>query len=289
MSTARPSCCGPSVGSVQVDPSDPEAVRSAVRGAYGKVAKGTLPSCCGPGADVREVARALGYAENELDAIPDDANLGLGCGNPVALAGLSRGDVVVDLGAGAGIDALLAAPKVGPEGRVIGVDMTPEMLERARANAVKMGVARNVEFREGVIEDLPVVSDSADVVISNCVINLSPDKQRAFREAFRVLKPGGKLAVTDVVLSQPLPEELLGVANAYAACVAGALPAEDYLGAIEAAGFVDLRVSKRPAGELMTGLLDDPSVQAALGGLGPERVRALAETVYSYSIEARKP
>jgi ubiquinone/menaquinone biosynthesis C-methylase UbiE len=260
-----------------------------VREAYGKVATRAVSPCCGSGANLEKVARDLGYSESDLQAIPAEANLGVGCGNPVALASLKPGDVVLDLGAGAGIDALVAAPKVGPNGRVIGVDMTPEMLERARQNAVKMGVARTVEFREGVIEDLPVVSGSVDVVISNCVVNLSPDKRRVFREAFRVLKPGGKLAVTDVVLSEPLPPELANVAAAYVACVAGALPADVYMAAIEAAGFVELRVSRRPAAELLTGLLEDPSIEQALEAFGEERLRKLAESVYSYAIEAKKP
>jgi arsenite methyltransferase len=287
MSSNKPACCG-STGAPPLDTRDPDQVRAAVQSAYGSVASGCSTSCCG-GADPREVARALGYAEAELDAIPEQANLGLGCGNPVALASLKPGEVVVDLGAGAGIDALVAAPKVGPTGRVIGVDMTPEMLERARENAVRMGVARTVEFREGVIEKLPVVSDSADVVISNCVINLSPDKRLAFREAFRVLKPGGRLAVSDIVLSEPLPPEFDGFAEAYVACVAGALPADEYIAAIEAAGFVDLRITRRPAAELLAGLLEDPSVQSALAQFGEERMRAVAATVFSFAIEASKP
>ncbi len=289
MTTTKSGCCSGSSSASPIDTHDADKVRAAVQSAYGKLASGAPSPCCAPGADTREVARNLGYSEADLGAIPDQANLGLGCGNPVALASLKAGEVVVDLGAGAGIDALVAAPKVGPEGRVIGVDMTPEMLERARANAVKMGVARNVEFREGVIENLPVVSDSADVVISNCVINLSPDKRQAFREAFRVLKPGGRLAVSDIVLTQPLPAELTEMAEAYAACVAGALPADEYISAIEAAGFVDLRISRRPAAELIAGLLEDPTLQAALDRFGEERLREVASSVYSYAIEAKKP
>jgi arsenite methyltransferase len=288
MSSTKSACCG-STQMPPLDARDPEQVRATVQSAYGKVASGSSSACCGAGVDRREAARALGYTDADLDAIPEQANLGLGCGNPVALADLKPGEVVVDLGAGAGIDALVAAPRVGPAGRVIGVDMTPEMLERARENAVRMGVARTVEFREGMIEQLPVVNDSADVVISNCVINLSPDKRQAFREAFRVLKPGGRLAVSDIVLTRPLPPELAGFAEAYVACVAGALPADEYVAAIEAAGFVDLRISRRPAAELLAGLLEDPSVQAALAGFGEERLREIAATVYSFAIEAKKP
>jgi arsenite methyltransferase len=282
-------CCG-STGENPVDASDPDALRALVQSAYAKVASGASSSCCGGGAvDHRAVARQLGYSDSDLETVPEQANLGLGCGNPVALASLKPGEVVVDLGAGAGIDALVAAAKVGPQGRVIGVDMTPEMLERARENAVRMGVARTVEFREGVIEKLPVVSESADVVISNCVINLSPDKRQAFREAFRVLKPGGRLAVSDIVVTEPLPPELAGFAEAFVACVAGALPAAEYVAAIEAAGFVEIEITRRPAAELVAGLLDDPLVQAALSAFGEERVREVAATVYSYAIEAKKP
>ena len=261
---------------------DAHTHRAQVRAAYAQAAS----SCCGA-ADPRSTAQHLGYSDADLDGVPGEANLGLGCGNPLALASLKPGEVVIDLGAGAGIDALIAAPKVGPEGRVIGVDMTPEMLERARQNAVKMGVARTVEFREGTIEDLPVVSESADVVISNCVVNLSPDKPRVFREAFRVLKPGGRLAVSDIVLSRPLPPEIAGLVEAQVACIGGALVADDYLAAIEAAGFVDLQISRRPAVELVA--LDDPLVRKALEWIGEARVREIADTIYSYSIEARKP
>ena len=167
-----------------------ESVHHLVRDHYGDVVT-RKTSCCAPAVDTRTISQKIGYSGEALDAVPEDANLGLGCGNPTALASLLEGEVVVDLGAGAGLDALVAAKAVGSTGRVIGVDMTPEMLTSARKNAVDMGVHGYVEFREGLIEELPVASSSADVVISNCVINLSPDKPRAFREAFRVLKSGG--------------------------------------------------------------------------------------------------
>jgi len=266
--------------------------REAVRSGYAEVAreaKGCCgPSCCEPGA-VDQRAKDLGYQDADLADVPDEANLGLGCGNPTALAALQPGEVVVDLGSGAGIDSFIAVKKVGPEGRVIGVDMTPEMLARARENAVKAGHAKNVEFREGIIEALPVVSNSVDVIISNCVINLSPDKPAAFREAFRVLKPGGRMSVSDIVLSEPLPADVSNNVAAIAACIGGADAEKDYVGAIEAAGFVDLEITRKPAGSMLTAFLQDPLVHKAVESIGLERAKELADTVFSYSIEAKKP
>lgn len=270
-----------------------EDIRKKVREGYGAVAERAgsccAPSCCAPGSTQRQVAERAGYSEADLDGPAGEANLGLGCGNPTALANLKPGEVVVDLGAGAGFDALIAAPRVGPEGRVIGVDMTPQMLARARENAVRAGHAATVEFREGVIEDLPIASSSADVLISNCVINLSPDKTRVFEEAFRVLKPGGRIAVSDILLSEPLPEDVAGLVEAWVGCVGGALVADDYLGRLEDAGFVDVRFTRRPAAEVFAGQLDDPMVAGIVERIGAERVQALAGTVFSYAIEARKP
>lgn len=266
--------------------------RDAVRAGYAEVVRQGKsccgPSCCEPGS-VDQRAKDLGYQDEDLQGVPDEANLGLGCGNPTALAALKPGEVVVDLGSGAGIDSFIAAKKVGETGRVIGVDMTPEMLARARENAVKAGLTKNVEFREGIIEALPVVSDSVDVIISNCVINLSPEKPAAFREAFRVLKPGGRMSVSDVVLSEPLPSDVTKDVAAIVACIGGADTEQEYVGAIEAAGFVDLRITRKPAGPLLLGLMEDPIVKNAVESLGVERARKIAETVFSYSIEANKP
>lgn len=236
-----------------------------------------------------KTATLLGYSEVDATGAAAEANLGLGCGNPTALASLSRGETVVDLGSGAGFDALLCAEKLGPEGRFIGVDMTPEMLERARINAVNAGYARTVEFREGLIEQLPIASRSVDVVVSNCVINLSPDKPQVFREAYRVLKPGGRLAVSDIVLSEPLPAEVSKLAESWIACIGGASTEEEYLGYIHAAGFENVRFSRKPAAPLLTPSLQDPMWKAAVDLIGAERIDELSTTIFSYSITARKP
>ena len=202
---------------------DKDQVHDVVKSGYAEVAR-QKGGCCGnPTASAHaETAALIGYAERDITGDAAEANLGLGCGNPTALASLKAGETVIDLGSGAGFDALLAAEKLGPEGRFIGVDMTPEMLERARTNAVNAGHARTVEFREGLIENLPVASESADAVISNCVINLSPDKAQVFREAYRVLKPGGRIAVSDILLSEPLPSAVAKLAATWIACVGGA-------------------------------------------------------------------
>lgn len=278
---------------------DKERVHEMVRTGYGSVAEresGCGPdtsqatTCCGtPQGDTRaSTAARIGYSEEDIHGVAADANLGLGCGNPTALAGVRAGETVVDLGSGAGFDALLCAEKLGPEGRFIGVDMTPEMLERARINAVNAGYARTVEFREGLIENLPVASESVDVVISNCVINLSPDKAQVFREAHRVLKPGGRLAVSDIVLTKPLPQSVAEMAMSWIACVGGASTEDEYLGFMRDAGFESIEYTRTPAAPLLTPDLKDPMWKAALEIIGEERIQELGETVFSYSITAEK-
>jgi ubiquinone/menaquinone biosynthesis C-methylase UbiE len=272
-------------------PQDKQAVRELVKERYAKAAEGSgccASSCCS-GSTTQDYSQSLGYAPEDLAAVPEGADLGLGCGNPTALASLAPGEVVVDLGAGAGIDCFIAARAVGPEGRVIGIDMTPAMLERARKNAVDAGVSRWVEFREGIIEALPVVSSSVDVILSNCVINLSPDKKTVFREAFRVLKPGGRLAVSDILLSAPLPADIASLAAAYVSCIGGAILADEYFGAMREAGFVDIEHDRTPLGAMLEGLLADPTVGEIAAQIGAARVRSLADSVFSYKIRARKP
>ncbi len=188
-----------------------------------------------------EISKKIGYNDEELETVPEGANLGLGCGNPVVLASLREGEIVLDLGSGAGFDCFLAAKKVGEAGQVIGVDMTPEMIDKARENARK-GDYGNVEFRLGEIENLPVADNFVDAIISNCVINLSPDKRRVFNEAFRVLKSGGRLMVTDMVLLRELPESVKGSIAAYVGCLSGAILKQEYLGGIDMAGFQDVRI-----------------------------------------------
>ncbi len=234
------------------------------------------------------VSEALGYSKSSLSSVPDDANLGVGCGNPIALASLQLGETVVDLGAGAGLDSLIAAKAVGPQGRVIGVDMTSGMLASARKNAVAMNVHAFVEFREGRIEELPVASNSADVVISNCVINLCPDKQKAFDEAYRVLKPGGRLALSDIVLSAALPKEVSSLIDAYVSCLSSASTEAEYLSAMKGAGFVDIEFTRVPAGELFLEDHSDPMIQQGIMAIGKERATALSHLVWSYRFTARK-
>jgi SAM-dependent methyltransferase len=216
----------------------------------------------------------MGYSEAELASLPEGADLGLGCGNPQALAAMRPGEVVVDLGSGAGIDCFLAAGQVGPAGRVIGVDMTHEMLARARANAEQVGAA-NVEFRLGEIEHLPIGDNTADVVISNCVINLVPDKEQVYREVFRILKPGGRLAIADVINTAPLPPDLAADPALLCGCIAGAATAGQIEDWLAAAGLSDVRVSVKPGSREL--------VETWAPG------RGIADYVASATIEARKP
>jgi arsenite methyltransferase len=209
-----------------------------VRAKYAAAASGSLS---GDHAGVRAIAEAFGYSADELSAVPAEANLGLSCGNPTAFASLRPGETVVDLGCGGGLDVLLAAAKVGPTGRAIGIDMTPEMIERAQRNAALQG-RTNVAFHLSTIDNLPLSDASVDCVISNCVINLAPDKRAVFREIFRVLKPGGRVAVSDIALKRPLPEDLAASVAAYVGCIAGAITIDEYRRGLEEAGFAAVQV-----------------------------------------------
>jgi arsenite methyltransferase len=263
---------------------DEVRIKERVRARYGGIAAAgeagcgapAASSCCGPQAagTPADKARRMGYSEAELSAAPEGANLGLGCGNPQAIAAMRPGETVVDLGSGAGFDCFLAARQVGESGRVIGVDMTPEMLQKARANAARIG-AGNVEFRLGELEHLPIADRTADVVISNCVINLVPDKAQVFREAFRVLKPGGRLAVSDIVAAAPLPAEWQADPELLCGCVAGAAAAERIENWLAAAGFADIRITPKPESREL------------IASWAPGRT--LEDHIVSAIIEARKP
>jgi len=265
---------------------DTEDIRNTVRERYATVAAGE-GSCCG--ARARDRAARVGYDAGALADAPEGANLGLGCGNPVAIASLRPGDTVLDLGAGAGFDCILAARKVGEGGKVIGVDMTPEMVDKARANAGKAGVG-NVEFRLGHIESLPVDDNSVDVVISNCVINLSPDKEQVFRQVYRVLKPGGRLFISDLVLLEELPKVIRESAAAYCACVGGATLKSDYLAAMANAGLRELQVTGQAP--YPSDLFDDENLMkewlARDGGLTMEELKHARGSVVSVHVEGRK-
>ncbi|UCF58443.1 MAG: arsenite methyltransferase [Candidatus Bathyarchaeota archaeon] len=220
-----------------------EEIKKFVKKRYGEMVKAGVsccPSCeCGP--SLIELGKKIGYSDEDLRNVPEASNMGLGCGNPVALAALKEGDTVLDLGSGGGIDVFLAAKRVGPKGKVIGIDMTEEMIERAKSTARKYGYA-NVEFRLGEIESLPVEDNSVDVIISNCVINLSVDKEKVFREAYRVLKPRGKIMISDLVTEGELPDAVKKSFDAWAGCIAGALEKNEYLETIRKAGFRKVKV-----------------------------------------------
>ena len=265
---------------------DKKETGKIVREAYGKIAQGQEGCGCGTcGPDAKEFAKSIGYSEGELAVIPDEANLALSCGNPTALASLKEGEVVLDLGSGAGFDSFLAATQVGPKGKVIGVDMTPEMVEKARNNGIKNGV-ENVEFRLGEIENLPVRDNSVDVVISNCVINLSADKARVFQEVYRVLKPGGRIAISDIALLKELPEKVRESMEAYVGCVGGAILINDYKKIIEAAGLKDVRVTVKGSSACINLNTEDPIGRAILDGLGD--IHALEGYVVSVYVEGYK-
>ena len=257
-----------------------ENIRQAVRKHYARTAVAPRTgeglqstSCCTQGGNAEKIAQAIGYTRDDLQKAPTGANLGLGCGNPQALADLKPGETVLDLGSGAGFDCFLAAGKVGPNGRVIGVDMTPEMIGKARENARTVQVS-NVEFYLGEIERLPVPDDHVDVIISNCVINLSPEKRRVFREAFRVLKPGGRLAISDIVTLAPLPEGIKENLAAVASCIGGAQSVDEIKKLLGETGFKDIAVDI------------DKASEAAIQQCAPANVSAC---LASAAIKANKP
>src|SRR4030065_1833506 len=272
-----------------------EEVRKVVREGYAQVAKGGS-SCCAPqnscccAPDIAtDISKKIGYTEDDLQSVPEGANLGRGCGNPVAVSSLKEGEIVLDLGSGAGFDCFLAANIVGKNGKVIGVDMTPEMIEKARENARK-GNYENVEFRLGEIENLPVADNSVDIVISNCVIVLSPDKKRVFSETFRVLKPGGRLMFSDIVLLRQLPDFLKNSIEAYIGCVSGAMTKHEYMREIEAAGLHNIKtldetsfpIEPITSNQTISSIIDKFKLQ-------PEKVKEIASSALSIKVYATKP
>ncbi|MDD4876118.1 MAG: arsenite methyltransferase [Dehalococcoidales bacterium] len=272
-----------------------EEIKKVVRERYGGITQqgscccSAASSCCGGGDLAQTVSKNIGYSDEEMASVPEGANLGLGCGNPVAIASLKEGEIVLDLGSGAGFDCFLAASKVGNKGRVIGVDMTPQMLEKARENASK-GNYSNVEFRLGEIENLPVADNTVDTVISNCVINLAPDKKRVFAEAFRVLKPGGRLMVSDIVLLKPLPDFILSSIEAYIGCVSGAIQKDEYILAIETAGFQKSAIVDETTFPI-EGIVNDPAAQAVIKTLAisPAEIEDIAQSIISIKAYGVKP
>jgi SAM-dependent methyltransferase len=268
--------------------------KQIVRDGYGKIAReegsrrASGSSCCGSGGSTKDLSRKVGYSDEDMNSVPQGANLGLGCGNPIALASLKEGETVLDLGSGAGFDCFLAAGKVGKMGKVIGVDMTPEMIEKAKANAGK-GNYGNVEFRLGDIETLPVEDNSVDVIISNCVINLAPDKRKVFREAFRVLKRGGRIMVSDLVLLKKLPEAMMNSIEAYVGCLGGAALKDEYLSAVKDAGFRNVQVLGETSFSIDQ-MADDPIVKSIIESLkmSAEEAREMSKAFASIKVQGSK-
>lgn len=270
-----------------------ESIKKAVKEGYGKIAQDggsccSSASCCSGSGLSRNIAKSIGYSDADMQSVPQGSNLGLGCGNPVAMASLKEGDVVLDLGSGAGFDVFLAARRVGKTGKVIGVDMTPQMIEKAKKNAQK-GNYTNVEFRLGEIENLPVDDDSVDVIISNCVINLSPDKKRVFQEAYRVLKQGARLMVSDLVLVKELPEIIKNSVEAYVGCLAGAVMKDEYLGYIAMAGFEDIEILQE-TNYPIEAMANDVTAQAVEKNpaVNARDLRNIEQSVASIKIQAFK-
>ena len=272
-----------------------EKIKQAVRRGYGEIAKGksgccsSSSSCCGS-SSLDKHAEAMGYTNEELEVLPDGANMGLSCGNPTAIANLKPGQVVLDLGSGGGFDVFIAAKKVGADGKAIGVDMTPEMLSKARAGISKFtkktGLS-NVEFRLGEIEHLPVADNSIDVVISNCVINLSPDKQQVWNEIFRVLKPGGKACISDLALKSPLPKDILKSAAALVSCVAGAVLVDETIEMATHAGLVDIQIDEKAYSIDVMADCNDPLYREVKEFF--QKGKKLSDYIVSINITAFKP
>jgi len=254
----------------------------------GKSCCGSAKTCNGSPHTSTDISKSVGYTDEELNMVPKGANLGLGCGNPTALASLKKGEAVLDLGSGAGFDCFLAANKVGNTGKVIGVDMTPEMIDAARDNAEKGGY-KNVEFRLGEIENIPAADNSVDVIISNCVINLSPDKKRVFNEAYRVLKPGGRIMVSDIVLIKELPDRIKNSVAAYVGCISGAIKKDTYLKTIKESGFHDIQVMEETTFPLEL-MANDSAAQVIINKMNvtTQELKNIENLVVSIKVKAVK-
>ncbi|MFH1230788.1 MAG: arsenite methyltransferase [Planctomycetota bacterium] len=271
-------------------------IKQIVKDGYTKIANSDVPrdccnskSCCGTAVSKKTISKGIGYSDKEINSVPDGANLGLGCGNPIALASLKKGEVVLDLGSGAGFDCFLASKKVGETDKVIGVDMTPEMIKKAKENARK-GNYNNVEFKLGDIENMPVDDNSVDVIISNCVINLSPEKEKVFKEAFRVLKPNGRLMVSDIVLINKLPDCIKDSIEAYVGCLSGAIMKNKYIGAIKTAGFQDVRIIEETSFPIDY-MANDPTAKALIkkSNIPTEKIKQTVNSVNSIKVYGLKP
>ena len=274
---------------------DTNILKDAVKEGYGAIAKqrsgglfSKLFSCCDPSVLTREVSQKIGYSAAQIEAVPENANMGLGCGNPLALAKITKGDTVLDLGSGAGFDCFLASPLVGQEGKVIGVDITDEMLALARKNA-KKGAYQNVDFIKGDIEDLPLANETVDLIISNCVINLSTDKAQVFKEAFRVLKNGGQMSISDIVLLGDLPNFIQNSVEGHIACIAGAESVHNYFEYAKAAGFTDVSIETKTTFPLEL-VLTDPIAQKVIRDfdLGEQEIKEIASLITSVTMNVKK-
>ncbi|MBU7015267.1 MAG: arsenite methyltransferase [Theionarchaea archaeon] len=280
---ARSSCCQGNAQAVEVR----SGCCGSSAGKEKKTKKFEMGAACT--SNLEEIAKMLGYSGEDLKDVPDDSNLGLGCGNPVALASLREGETVLDLGSGAGFDCFLAAKKVGTTGKVIGVDMTPEMIDKARENAEGFD-SGNVEFRLGEIEHLPAGDNSVDVIISNCVINLSADKKKVFEEAFRVLRPGGRLMISDMVLLKEIPEAIRNSVDAYVSCMGGAVLKDSYVGLVKNAGFVNVTIEKETP-VVVEHVREDPAVGAVAEkfSISPEKAFEVLQSIVSINVKGEKP
>jgi arsenite methyltransferase len=263
-----------------------KTIKKVVKESYGNIASGKTNSCgCNCSNQHSEFAESIGYSKEELKVIPKDANLSLSCGNPTAFADLKKGEVVLDLGSGAGMDCFLASSKVGENGKVIGLDMTPEMIKKAKQNALKNGI-KNVEFKQGDIEDMPIENNSIDVIISNCVINLATDKNKVFKEIYRVLKPGGRISISDIALLKPLPDTTRKSIEAYVGCVAGAILVDDYKNIAEESGLNNVKIRIKGSSSCIKPDTQDPMGKTMLKSLGEKQ--SLENYIVSVIIEGIK-